>query len=67
MTMTPQQAIHKLTAALGQMLTLFEDHLNEELTAREQQVFDQAAELYAQMKDSATVQPGVKKGVRRAS
>ena len=54
-------AIQKLINALGEMLTLIEDRVDTELSAREQESFDQAAELYAEMKDRP-----VKKTVRRA-
>ncbi len=59
--------IEYLTAALGHMLNLIEDHVDEDLSPREQQLFDEAAELYSQMKESPSVQTAVKKGVRRAS
>ena len=66
MTMTPAQTISRLTLALGQMLTLIEDHVDEELAPHEQQLFDDAAELYAQVNNPASVQAALKKGARKA-
>ncbi len=67
MTMTQAQTILELKNALGNMLTLIEDRVDEELTPREQKLFDEAAELYAQVNSPAIVQTAAKKGVRRAS
>ena len=55
MTKTPLEIIENLKAALGQMLTSIEDRVDVELTAQEQRRFDEAAELYAQMKDAPAI------------